>query len=156
MKRNLYRITIRTTPAKHKTNTSQARGAGTHIGHRASRPYHARNIHAAHALVRNEKHTSKQARAGRSGPPRGSGLVERVQRASAGIGTGCEGTTRESEGTTRERRARARWQVRAARTGAAALESLHCTPRNIQEIAPSQPLCVLRVIITQIRTSNFQ
>ena len=62
MKRNLYRITIRTTPAKHKTNASQARGAGTHIGHRASRPYHARNIHAAHALVRNEKHTSKQAR----------------------------------------------------------------------------------------------
>ena len=125
MKRNLYRTTIRTTPDKHKTNASQARGAGTHIGHRASRPYHARNIHAAHALVRNEKHTSKQARAGRSGPPRGSGLVERVFSAHLpGSGPGvCE-----SEKTTRERRAmrraRVRWEVRAARTGAADLERI--------------------------------
>ena len=121
MKRNLYRITIRTTPAKHKTNASQARGAGTHIGHRASRPYHARNIHAAHALVRNEKHTSKQARAGRSGPPRGSGLVERVQRASR---RDRDRVCAKVKKTTRERRARVRWEVRAARTGAADLERI--------------------------------
>jgi len=34
----------------------------------------------------------------------------------------------ESEKTTRERRARVRWEVRAARTGAADLERIHYTP----------------------------
>ena len=45
----------------------------------------------------------------------------------------------ESEGTTREKRARVRWQVRAARTGAADLERITARHRNRTFAAALRP-----------------
>ena len=56
-----------------------------------------------------------------------------------GSGPGVGLSVSESEGTTREKRARVRWQVRAARTGAADLERITARHRNRTFAAALRP-----------------
>ena len=66
-------------------------------------------------------------------------LKERSSRRLCGLLPGSGPGVGESEGTTREKHARVRWQVRAARTGAADLERITARHRNRTFAAALRP-----------------